>query len=386
MGCLRIVARRVAAATIAAMKKLAPWVIALVAGAGLGFLAWYVFRTPEVLPGNAPEVINEKYERDEFLADFDWLDNDGRVTFDEFAALYGEGEGKKIFSDGPGKPGLDVKTAFSRWDVDKNGVVDELDFRKHQNASIEGFQKAALAKGLSPEVYYDKLLALNMHQQRVFDDVMAAESTGQAFWRGRFIARKYFESWGTITTAKGTSHTGLVAREKDRFALVESVNQAQQFPFDPEAEKQKPAQARLHVTVLARPANGTEHEGLRYRDWGRVSRGGAYPLDLEGWLLVQGGVLYVLQPTIKVRSFKQADCTFTPEAEPAALKYYAQAKATRFDDIEGNLALARQCAKWDMPLEAVHHYARALVFKRDIEEALKVCGLKLNGDFFVPQD
>lgn len=365
------------------MKKLAPWLVALVAGAGLGLLGWYMLRTPEqAANGRAAEIVDKKYDRATFFDDFDWMQKDGRVTFEEFSALYGEGEGKHIFTEGPGQPALTAQEAFARWDRDRNGVVDELDFRLIENTGIDNFRKAALAKNLSPEIYFDKMLALNAHQQRVFDDTMAAESLGQLFWRGQFLALKYFEEWGSVTTSKGDEFTGFVSRNADRFTIVVPTLERREFNYDAAREAEKPAATRMNVRITARPAEATEHEGLKYTDWGRVTRGGNYPLELEGWVLLHEGKLYVLQAVVKLRSVKQADARFTPQADAPDMKYVAAARVCKFDDIEANLALARQCAAGGLRLEAMHYHARALVFKRDIAESLAYCGLKLQGDFF----
>lgn len=104
---------------------------------------------------------------------------------------------------------------------------------------------------------------------------------------------------------------------------------------------------------------------------------------LEGYLWNNGSRFFLLTADARLSTYDPEVVTTAAAAEDDPHNLYAAAvKALRFDDVEANLELARQCVDWGMRTEAGMLYARVLVFEPANKEALDALGFTENDGHF----
>lgn len=201
------------------MKKSVPFVIMCVLALGLGFLLWWFIReTPIENPGNTePEMENLDFVAADFLPTFD-ANGDLQVTLDEFKLNYGREP--LIFHEENGGPALGADKAFSRWDRDRNGVVDAEDLKLIDNKAWASFQAEAEKRRLRARDWNGRHLMLNEHQDRTYTTETSAFKRNEVPYAGRYWNPKYLSSWMRVVTPANETKEGYASVANGKLFLL----------------------------------------------------------------------------------------------------------------------------------------------------------------------
>ncbi len=105
---------------------------------------------------------------------------------------------------------------------------------------------------------------------------------------------------------------------------------------------------------------------------------------VQGFATENEGKLWVVTTEQSLVVVKLADATVEEKPDSPQAEYLKAVRMTPFEDVAGNLKLARRCMELGLAREAGMMFARVLVFERENSEALKALRLKLDGVNFVP--
>ncbi len=388
------------------MKKAVPFAILALVGIGIGTAAYFAFFHEKPIEYIEPEVEELEFKPAKFLETFD-LNLDGAVSWEEFDATYGTAvaPGEKAFMlSNPGKPAAPAELAFKRMDSNGNGKIDSEDLKRLTQHLWRDFAQKTADKGLIPREWKGQMLALNAQRAKALSQEDGAVARGEIPFAGRYFEGKYFGGWCEVTRKDGSRFSGFLsvstadpkpdpeAQEKSgkekfvarQMVLSPHLQVHRIESYHPEVEEGVDAAERIHVQEWAAPAEGTMINGLQFPTWGRVFRGGANSFDYEGFIRHEKGRLLVAQPEPRL-TMVPADGSVEKNPQAAYPQYIAALRSIKFDDVEANLKLARQCREWGLPLEALNLYMRVLIFSPSNTEALEYWGIEVKDDKFTPR-
>jgi hypothetical protein len=388
------------------MKKAVPFTILALVGIGIGAAVYFAFFNEKPIEHVEPEVVEWTFDSAVFLEKFD-LNLDGAVDWDEFKATYGSpgaaGENAFLLSN-PGKPAASAELAFKRMDSNGNGKIDAEDLKRLTQHVWREFAEKTADRGLIPRDWKGQFLALNSQRAKALSLEDGAVARGELPFAGRYFVGKHFGEWCEVTRKDGSRFAGFLSVStaepqpdpesqekpgKEKFITRQMVlsphMQVHRIEsYHPEVEATVDAAERIHVQEWAAPAEGTMINGLEFPTWGRVFRGGGNSFDYEGFIRHEKGRLLVAQPEPRL-TMVPTDATVEKNPQAAYPQYIAAVRSIKFDDIEGNLKLARQCREWGLPLEALNLYMRVLIFSPANAEALDYWGIDVKEDKFHPR-
>lgn len=209
------------------MKKSLPFVVLCLLALGLGFMVWWMVREPHTDPvtNTEPEMKNRDFQVADFVPTFD-LNNDKRVTYDEFLQSYGkspiEGEPPLVFHEENGGPALSPEEAFKRWDHDKSGIVDVLDIKFIEDKAWANFQAEAEKRGLRAREWDGVRLMLNTLQDGTYVVEVAAAKVGELPFAGRYWKADYLGDWVRVITPDNRTLEGYASHSRDKLFLLTS--------------------------------------------------------------------------------------------------------------------------------------------------------------------
>lgn len=208
--------------------------VGLVVVAGGIAAAFLLYQGPPAANGgNEPEIIDKPFDKEHFLETFD-VNDDKRVTFEEFDGVYTAWGAEKRFSRGPGQPALDSKQAFAFFDHNGDGAIDNDDVRVALDANWQKFAAAAMEKGLTPRDWKGKFLALNQQQIDTYNKEKGAAARGELPFGGAFFDAKMLNTgrWGIVTKAGGEQVEGFLSEKEGRVWVV--TQEARMLVFKPD--------------------------------------------------------------------------------------------------------------------------------------------------------
>ncbi len=384
------------------MHKAVPITIMAAVGIGAGIALYLVIKQPSTESDPPQQAEAKEFDPDEFLQHFD-LDKDGRVSWQEFKAGYGEAG--YLFGQ-RGNAAMAAETAFKGLDTNGDGVIGKAELKVMSDARWQRFQRETAAKGLVPRDWKGRFLALNRHSVEVLDKELGARARKELPVGGHMFQQRYIlgedgrARWCRIEPPQGVPFFGFVtstravATDRDSegsetmrerlTALVPGWHLQYISPYDPDVEATVVEEERIHVREWAAPSQGNMIEGLQFDTWGSVTRGGARGFEHTGFIRREKGRLVVAKPQPKLVLL--ADNAKVEEVADAPYAQYAQAvRGIAIDEHEANLALARRCKDWGLTLEAMHLYMKVLIFDPAHEEALAFWGIEVKDGRFHPR-
>lgn len=294
-------------------------------------------------PNSGPAPIVKYGERGSaFIAQFLKYDsdNDGAITYEEFAKGYNDFKLIKCEREV-----YDVKEAFAMLDIFRDKKLDRFDMAaldKERDAQEANKRREDLAaQGLYLKTYGKVELVLNPTQRDWLDTEIGCTNREELPYGGMRFERKWFGDW---EDEKGPAAGSMRRLKRSFFAHVVfndgTVIDGFALESGSEESAQKLGLAPNKVYVLNADARITAHarEKVKSIDFLLDSKHGRYIKEVS-------------------------------TASPA--------------DVPKQLELARQCAKDGMQADSLTLYKRVLIFEHDNSEALEALGYKLNGRQYV---
>ena len=267
-------------------------------------------------------------------------DNDGRLSYEEFARGYNDFRLNKSEREV-----FDVKEAFKMLDANADGVLDKEDiayFDKKRAEQEAMKRREDLAKeGLMLMSLDGREAVCNPVQRQWLDAEEGALKRSEIPYAGACFARKWFGQWEEIPR-RGL--TPLYRLKQSYWARIRFADG-------------KVAEAFVRET---KDAAAAEQEGLA------------------------PGKVYALGYDARIQVFAADSVAAVEYFDGSVQESYVKAvSATALSDTKAQLELARQCLKDGLKSDAQTLFQRVLIFEHDNSEALQALGYKLNGKQYV---
>jgi hypothetical protein len=377
------------------MKKVVPWAVFALIGSGIGAVLYFTLIAPQEKESEpiAPDIVEKVFDPVAFLEEFD-ADGSESVDREEFDARYNIGDFK--LTD-PGGNVLSGDAAFKALDTNGNRVIDRADLKLLTDKRWRDHQEQTVKRGLVPREWKGRLLALNMQQLRLYEQEYASSVKDQLPFCGQRFDARYFGQWSKIQPERGGEYAGFVAdlkpqtsedapgeevRQTQTWALAPNV-QVFRVPYDENWESMASAEERVQIREWAAPLEGGVIDGLPYTTWGSVSKGGARAFAYEGLIRREKDALLIAQSQPRIVRVTDAEVTALPDTPYQ--QYLNPLRQTNFEDVTGNLELARKCRAWGLHEEARTLYMRVLCFEPGNSEALDYWGITVKDGQFTPR-
>jgi hypothetical protein len=364
------------------MNKQTKIILAAIAGVAIGAALYFGFtygtKAPTAPTDDGSQIIRKPLDSATFLELFD-VNNEGRVSREVFLELYDLVE----FPIGlEGQPPMSAEDAFDYLDRNGDGVITQAELLHFSDSAWRRFEADAAARGLVAHQFKGRFIALNGPQERTYSREIGADARGELPFAGAWFSADYFTTWAEVTTeADGTFHAYALERD-DRYLLLEPDFSIHELDYDADFEATIAPEQRKFYVQWAAPEALFEIKGRRFSGWGSYAGGG---VSHEGPALLENGKLTIAQPLPRLRSVRKdaAQVRYLPDAPQTV--YAREIRGVPLDDVDGNLQLARLCAQWDMPMEALMLYMRVLIFRPESQEAQRYWGVENRNGHFVPR-
>lgn len=370
------------------MRKVLPTVLLAVVGVGVGIgLYFALFGKSGEPQGNAPEAprTDQEFDAAAFMARLD-EDQDGRVSREEFERGYDkEVGGERFVISAKGGKAASADVAWRILDIDADGFITDPELKRYTHHDWIKHRLQTEARGLTAREWNDKFLALNGQLLAAFETNKGALARGELIAAGRSFDRKYLASWAQVRTEGGETFHAWVSTQGGKTFALQPRWRMHEVKYDPEVEKTILEADRTMLAEWAAPPAGRDIEGLEFQTWGRVTRGGANRLDLEGFIRREPGMLRIAAPAPRLRVINAAQSEITVKENAPQMEYVKRIAELKLEDAEGAAALARDCARWGMVPEALALYLRALIFRPDLPEALDYWGIESRDGHYFPR-